>query len=490
MARFNKAATPLLVANREGAPSHPVQETDELIGLIWTSFCADRFYDKWTKQLGRLQALVTSYPELSAKAALVARHQFGLRSITHVVAALVAHEARGAQWLRPFLGNVIRRPDDMLEILAARRTLGLPKAIPHSMRRAFATRLEGLSPYSLAKYHGKGSAYTMRDLVFLCHPRTTPAIQSLVDDTLRNTETWEAMGNSLETWTTLLSEGKLGYLALLRNLRNMAQTGDASLIQLAAKALTDPTAIRKSLTMPHQYVRAMNALCENKLSLVPKILLEALSEAMEHSLDNMPSWSGTTVIALDGSSSMRPAYDSAMGRKAGHDPWTTARTFAAALWKRCENPIFIPFTTAAEIVQLPVAPALTLQELIDRKVATGGTNIGSVFELLDRKSIRADRVILLTDEQSWYGGSPLQALNRWTGHLGINPIIHAVDLESYGTCVFPEKRRNLVFGWNSHLFQILDTLERHEASGLTAYVQEIDLQSFATGQPEETADNA
>jgi 60 kDa SS-A/Ro ribonucleoprotein len=472
MSRFNQAATIPLVQNLAGGNAYAVDERTELIGLIWTSFCADSFYSKWSASLGRLRTLVAKHPELASKAALVARRRFGLRSISHVVAALVAHEARGQSWLRPFLYNIVKRPDDMLEILAVRSALGLPKAVPHSMRRAFADRLTEQSAYSLAKYRGDDKTFSLRDAVFLCHPKPTEAIQSLVAGTLKNTETWEAMGNSAETWTTLLNENKLGYLALLRNLRNIAQIGDASLIRLAAKALVDPTAIQKSLTMPHQYVRALNALCENKLSLIPKVLLEALSEATELSLSNLPQWPGTTIIALDGSGSMRPAYDLQQGRKPGRDPWTTARCFAAALWKRCENPIFIPFTTVAEIVPLPVAPTLTLQELIDRKVASGGTATDSVFDLLNRRSIPADRVILLTDEQSWAGSSTaFQAFERWRQGTHCNPIVHSVDLESYGTCQFPTNRLNLVFGWNNHLFDILKALEEGTSRSLVDYLE-------------------
>lgn len=470
MARWNvktkgTAAKPTAV-NKAGGAAYKIDEVDELIGLVWTSFCADRFYAKWSATLPHLKALIEKYPQIAAYAALVARKHFGLRSISHVVAAYVAHFSSGEEWLRPFLYAVVHRPDDITEILAVRSQLGLPKAVPHSMRRAFASRLEEYNEYQLAKYRGDDKAFCMKDAIFLCHPKHTVATTALVGGTLKNSETWEAMGNTEATWLTLLREGKLGYLALLRNLRNMLAYNNAELNDLVAKGLVNAEAINRAMIMPHQFVRAEEALSESG-GYIPKRIMDALVEATELSVDNLPKWDGTTVIGLDGSGSMRPGM---FGNVKGKDAWTTARTFAAALVKRCDNPVLIAFTTQAWHLSMGTMPTLLGQARLNEKVPIGGTNMAAVFDLCSAQRIKADRVILLTDEQSWIGGTGFQAFQKWRGVMGINPVVHSVDLESYGTCQFPKSSKvNLVFGWNSALFNVLKELERKEIGSLSEY---------------------
>ena len=109
------------------------------------------------------------------------------------------------------------------------------------MKKGFATALGRFDDYQLAKYKGEGKEVKLVDVVNLVHPTQTAknnfAISKLVNGELKSHDTWEselsAAGNDTEAkktvWNRLLDERKLGYFALLRNLRNIISLGDESL---------------------------------------------------------------------------------------------------------------------------------------------------------------------------------------------------------------------------------------------------------------------
>jgi 60 kDa SS-A/Ro ribonucleoprotein len=85
----------------------------------------------------------------------------------------------------------------------------------------------------LQKYAARG-AIRLRDVLLLTHAKPRDAEQEpwfkmLADDTLPVADTWEsnlsAGADKRETFETMLRENRLGALAVLRNLRNMQESG-------------------------------------------------------------------------------------------------------------------------------------------------------------------------------------------------------------------------------------------------------------------------
>jgi hypothetical protein len=123
----------------------------EFASILLTSFVSGQFYRKEAETLERVSQLLDEgvSHEFAAKAAIYARDQFNMRSISHVVAAELAARVKDSQWMRPFVRDVIVRVDDMLEILAyfegkyGRRPV--PNALKRGMRDAFA-KFDGYWP--------------------------------------------------------------------------------------------------------------------------------------------------------------------------------------------------------------------------------------------------------------------------------------------------------------------------------------------------------
>ena len=147
----------------------------EFASLLLTSFVRDQFYRNETETLDRVSELLDAgvRPEFAAKAAVYARDQFNMSSISHIVAGELAHRVKSSEWMRPFVKNVVVRVDDMLEILAYYEGKYGRKPVPNALKRGMRDAFDKFDGYQLAKYRGEGRAVKLVDVVNLVHPKAT-----------------------------------------------------------------------------------------------------------------------------------------------------------------------------------------------------------------------------------------------------------------------------------------------------------------------------
>ena len=176
--------------NRAGGVAYDINDEQKLASILLTSFAADQFYRSADQTFGEIEALLLKVdPLFAAKAAIFARNEFGMRSISHVTAAELANKVKGQEWTKDFLSAVVRRPDDMSEIMAYFfKKYGT--TVPNSMKKGFSKALQKFDAYQLAKYKGS-TGIKLVDVVNLCHPRPTEAITALMNGTLKPADTWE-----------------------------------------------------------------------------------------------------------------------------------------------------------------------------------------------------------------------------------------------------------------------------------------------------------
>src|SRR5262249_14486978 len=153
------------------------------------------------------------------------------------MARLATHRALVADTLL----RVIQRADELTEFVAIYWSDGrvpLSKKVKLGLAAAFGK----FDEYALAKYDRPGPI-KLRDVLFLTHAKPRDEAQAalwkrLVDGELTTPDTWEvalsAGGDKRSAWERLLSERKLGALALIRNLRNMQIVGVDEGLVLAA----------------------------------------------------------------------------------------------------------------------------------------------------------------------------------------------------------------------------------------------------------------
>ncbi|HWA25294.1 MAG TPA: TROVE domain-containing protein [Lacunisphaera sp.] len=445
----------------------------ELVSVLLTTFLEDEFYRKQSDTIARIRALITEAgdPRFAAKAALYARHTHGMRSVSHVVAGELAKTVKGAPWTKRFHAQVVRRPDDVTEILAYYLAAhGRP--VPNSLKKGLGAALARFDEYQLAKYRRDHGAFKLVDAVNLVRPPSTPALAKLVKGELAPAETWETkltQAGGAETaaevaaakadaWAGLVRERKLGYLALLRNVRNILTHAPEVAGELA-RQLADANAVRRALVFPFQFLSAVEVLKQGNLPEAAR-LMDALNEAVDHSLANVPQFEGRTLVALDSSGSMA-------GR-----PQVIGSLFAATLVKATGADLML-FSDDARYVSLNRRDT-TLTAAASIPFISGGTNFNAIFERANRTY---QRIVILSDMQGWIGGgAPVASFAAYQRLFSVEPRVYSFDLKGHGTMQFPQERVYALAGWSDRVFDIMQKLDR-DPSALVREVEAVALEA-------------
>ena len=477
--KFNKTATGIKTVNRAGGQAYIQNPKLELISLLLTSFVKDKFYESESEQLQRLRNLVFSIPDKKfiAKAAIYARTKFGMRSITHALAGELINAVKTQQWVKNALAQIIYRPDDMTEILSYHMA-NYGKPIPNNLKKGLALALEKFDAYQLAKYRGEGKSIKLVDIVNIAHPKPAnderaKLYKDLLTGNLKSIDTWEVKLTQAgqkakdeeekaefkkEAWTALISEKKIGYFALLRNLRNILEQAQ-EIIDKAIEMLTDEKLIKKSLVMPFRF---QTAITEIQLVSFDKTrdVLTGLVKAMDISLANVPVFDGKTLVVLDVSGSMR-------GK-----PVEIGSLFAAALYKS-NNADFMMFDNDARYITAnPVDSLYSISYAIQQKATGGGTNFHSIFQ---RANKTYDRIIILSDMQGWIGyDSPVATFNTYKTQFNCEPFIYSFDLNGYGDMQFPENKVFCIAGFSDKIFDLMKLLES-DKNAMISEIEKIEL---------------
>ena len=104
MSLFNKAKNRTKrITNRAGGEAFAQTPKMELASMLLTSFAQDQYYRSAGETFKELNAMLPKVDaKFAAKAAIYARHEFGMRSITHVLAAELSAYVSGQPWAKNF----------------------------------------------------------------------------------------------------------------------------------------------------------------------------------------------------------------------------------------------------------------------------------------------------------------------------------------------------------------------------------------------------
>lgn len=460
MSKFNTKSTGIKTVNLAGGKAYKQTPELELVSILLTSFANDSFYRSENDTFEKLKELISKCDKkFVAKATVYARTQFGMRSITHVVASELSKYISGEKWAKDFYSAVIYRPDDMIEILSY-HTQNNGK-IPNSIKKGFAKAFDKFNRYELAKYRGEGKKFKLVDVVNLVHPTPTEknseAIKNLVKGELKSFDTWEVeLSKSGQTatndeeksefkkdvWVKLIREKKLGYFALLRNLRNIIEQAP-EIIKEALEQLVNEAAIKKSLVLPFRFTTAFEEIQKLNDGKIVRDVLIALNKAVDIAINNVPKFDGETLVVLDVSGSME-------GK-----PSQIGSLFASVLIKS-NNADFMTFSENSKYRNVnPMDSTITIANSI--RFANGGTNFRSIFQVANKKY---DRVIILSDMQGWIGSeTPTREFNEYKKTTGANPFVYSFDLNGLGSMQFPENNVFCIAGFSEKIFDIMAMME-------------------------------
>ena len=249
--RTNKPAVVTPTFTHEGGQAFahmtPIQalRRSVLSCLLWE----DEFYESGQSIAERIAELCAQVP-VSAICALAyeARSKFHLRHVPLLLLTQACKYGSGNALVSKTITETIQRADELAELVAiywkhnavkpAKSLQDFALSAKHAplskqLRLGLAAAFLKFTEYDFAKYNRKNEV-KLRDVLRLCHakpesPDQAALFKHINEDTLQTPDTWEVAlsggADKKETFERLLAEGKLGYLALLRNLRNMEQVG-------------------------------------------------------------------------------------------------------------------------------------------------------------------------------------------------------------------------------------------------------------------------
>jgi hypothetical protein len=411
----------------------------------------------------------------------------------------------------------VQRPDEVRQVFAAYLALyalgvganARGQKLPNSLKRGLADTLGRFSESQLMKYDSDARP-TFRDVLRMIDrgkdrglsqavykylvtgevtdPAATPVIAARkrlaqltkLDEEARaliraSHANWEVVlsqfGKGKDVWEAVLPE--MGYMALLRNLRNLVECG-VDLSRVLTK-LADAKEVARSRQLPFRFYSAYVTL--ESAGRLTKPVANALENALGHAVAALPRLPGVTVVASDNSASM----SSPVSAKSVVHRRAVANLMAAIATRISDDGHVIVFGDRAALVPINARDAFMTN--MDRQAKTDvghSTNAHEVLNLLVEKGIKADRVVIFSDMQCWnsatgavsvpsaiqkvFGGKPATlnaAVEHYRRKINPNLFVHSVDLAGYGKSAVDARdpRTNVVSGFSEKILQSVLTFE-------------------------------
>lgn len=372
------------IYTHEGAPASVIKPVDQLRRSVMACMLwEDTFYEEGQAIADRIVDLVGQVStEEAVQIALEAKEK--LRHVPLlIIAALIKHRRKGVP-----VDLVIRRADELAEFVSiTAKLLNVPvkRAMTAQVKRGIAKAFTKFDAYQLAKYN-RDTPIKLRDVLFLSHAKPKDEEQAalwkkLVDGTLESPDTWEVSlsggADKKETFTRLIQEGKLGYLALLRNLRKMNEVGvDEDIVK---KAILEGNAKK---ILPFRFIAA----ARHAVNYEPVLDQKLLSV-----IEELPLLKGKTAVLVDVSVSM--------GDKLSQKSDMNRMDAAAALASIIRAESLDVYSFSNNVVAVPARKGMAGVEAILKSQPYSGTELGGAIHSVSARK-QYDRMIVITDEQS------------------------------------------------------------------------------------------
>jgi 60 kDa SS-A/Ro ribonucleoprotein len=479
--------------NYEGERAYVLSPQLELYTAVATAGLSDQFYEKADEKLKRITELIgKNDAAFVARMAVYVREQMHLRSIPLVLTVELAKQHTGDGLVGKLAERVVQRADEITELLAyyaqsnGRREVKQLNKLSKQVQKGLAAAFNKFDEYQFAKYN-RDTQVKLRDALFLVHPKAVSETQQALFDKIVRNElavpyTWEVELSKLgqqafehaeqkktalkAKWEELIFSNKLGYMALLRNLRNILEAEvNAEALDRVCAYLGNSDAVARSKQLPFRFLSAYRELKRLHNGRVGRVL-EALEAAVQHSAANIAGYDekARVVIAADVSGSMQRAVS----------PRSTVQNFdiglmlAMLLQSRCANVVTGMFGDRWKVINVPKRNVLASVDEFHRREGEVGYSTNGylvIQDLIYRRKV-VDKVMIFTDCQLWNSngaaGSNIARLWKQYKQLAPQAKIYLFDLAGYGNTPLQVERDDvyLIAGWSDKIFQVLDAVEK------------------------------
>jgi len=242
------------------------------------------------------------------------------------------------------------------------------------------------------------------------------------------------------------------------------------LAETVAARLADRELVKKARVFPYQLFMAWRATSDA----MPRVVCEALQDAMEIAIDNVPRVDGKVYVLPDVSGSMHsPVTGFREGSTTAVRCIDVAALVAAAMLRKNGRAEVIPFHDKVCGVNLNARDSVMTNADKLANLPSGGTDCSAPLRELNRQKAKGDLVIYVSDNESWldsgryavWGRTPTATLQEWAQFKKRNPQAKLVcmDIQPYVTTQAKERRDILnVGGFSDRVFQLLADFARGE----------------------------
>ena len=268
-------------------------------------------------------------------------------------------------------------------------------------------------------------------------------------------------------WEELINSGKLGYMALMRNLRNLLQA-EVSLpeMQKVASRLSDAGQVAGSKQLPFRYLSAYREI-EKVDSTHTTMLMNALEAAVKISACNIEGFDENTRVLL--ASDVSGSMWSPVSRKSTVRNYDIGILLSMLLRNRCKQVVAGIFGNEWSVVNMPNDNILMATRQLERLGNSVGysTNGYKVIDWLIAQGKIMDKVMMFTDLQMWDSTGRSRDLEAaWKKYKQMAPQakLYLFDLVGYGQTPLrlAEPDVYLIAGWSDRVFDVLSAIDRGE----------------------------
>ncbi|HEU4714987.1 MAG TPA: hypothetical protein VFS76_25795 [Pyrinomonadaceae bacterium] len=483
--------------NEEFAPAYALSPKHQLAQFAATGCLNTTFYASAGEQLATVLKLCAELDaEFIAKTAVFCRERGYMKDMPALLCAVLSVKDR--ELLNVIFPRVIDNAKMLRNFVQIMRSgvVGR-KSLGTAPKRLVREWLDARSPAALFKAN-VGQDPSLADILKMVHPKPKDEAREALfgyfigrdyafealPEVVRNYEAFKN-GESLEVpdvpfqMLTALPLSKSEWVTVARrapwtmtrmNLNTFARHGvfdEPGLSTLIANRLRDPEAIAKARVFPYQLMVAY--MMANANGEMPKDICDALQDAMEVAIANVPSIEGQVYVCPDVSGSMSsPVTGYRQGATTAVRCIDVAALVSAAVLRKNARTEVLPFECDVVKVKLNSRDSVMTNAERLASIGGGGTNCSAPLALLNRRKAKGDLVIFVSDNESWVdagAGRGTATMQEWNVFKRRNP--HArlvcIDVQPYRTVQAAEREDILnVGGFSDRVFDVVSDFARGE----------------------------
>jgi len=487
-----KVVLPTNTVNEAGGAAYKLSDKAALAQYAMTGTFNGTFYASDQDQLKKVLELAHKVdPKFVAKLAVYAREKGLMKDMPAVLAAVVA--GKDSDLLSAIFDRVIDNPKMLRNFVQVVRSGATGrKSLGTRPKRLIQNYLETLTDEQLFKAD-VGNDPSLQDIIKLVHPKPTnkkrSALYGYLLDKEYNKRDLCSLAKDYENfkkelggeipdvpfqmltalplkdshWKQIAENATWNQIRM--NLNTFARHNvltDSKLVKQLAAKLSDPEQVKRAKVFPYQLFTAFL----NVDSTIPMELTNALQDAADASLENIPTFPGKVYVMVDTSGSMGSAVTGNRGSVTSKMRCVdVAGLFASAILRKNPTAEIIPFDTSVhDKTRLNPRDSIMTNAKTLAGFGGGGTNCSEALAYVNRKAGKGDLVIYVSDNESWVDtaraayGRGTATMQEFTKFKTRNPDakLVCIDIQPYATTQAHDRDDILnVGGFSDQVFDVI-----------------------------------